>query len=91
MDIILVYKYDLDTSVHHGLKTRNMCAYVVTIYKVGGSKKVLDQNTYKRNLMDLVGLLDNVRLERHPDLLIKAIVVHVDVDDGDILVAGFAA
>ena len=68
-----------------------MCAYVVTIYKVGGSKKVLDQNTYKRNLMDLVGLLDNVRLERHPDLLIKAIVVHVDVDDGDILVAGFTA
>lgn len=48
------------------------------------------QNIYKRNLMDLVGLLDNVRLERHPDLLIKAIVVHVDVDDGDILVAGFA-
>ena len=68
-----------------------MRAYVVTIYKVGGSKKVLGQNTYKRNLMDLVGLLDNVRLERHPDLLIKAIVVHVDMDDGDILVAGFAA
>jgi hypothetical protein len=63
----------------------------VTIYKVGGSKKVLGQNTYKRNLMDLVGLLDNVRLKRHPDLLIKAIVVHVNVDDGDILVVGFAA
>jgi hypothetical protein len=41
--------------------------------------------------MDLVGLLDNVRLERHPDLLIKAICVHVDMDDGDILVVGFAA
>jgi hypothetical protein len=41
--------------------------------------------------MDLVGLLDNIRLECHPDLLIKAIVLHVDVDDGDILVAGFTA
>jgi hypothetical protein len=41
--------------------------------------------------MDLFGLLDNMCLERPPNLLIKAIVVHVDVDDGDILVVGFAA
>nr|ACR34386.1 unknown [Zea mays] len=40
---------------------------------------------------DLDGLLDDLRLERHPDLLVEAAAVHVDEDDGDILVAGLAA
>lgn len=40
---------------------------------------------------DLDGLLDDLRLERHPDLLVEAAAVHVDEDDGDVLVAGLAA
>jgi hypothetical protein len=42
-------------------------------------------------LGDLDGLLDDLRLERHPDLFVEAAAVHVDEDDGDILVAGLAA
>ena len=40
---------------------------------------------------DLDGLLDDLRLEHHPDVLVEAAAVHVDEDDGDILVAGLAA
>lgn len=42
-------------------------------------------------LGDLDGLLDDLRLERHPDLAVEAAAVHVDEDDRDILVAGLAA
>ena len=42
-------------------------------------------------LGDLDGLLNDLRLERHPDLVVEAAAVHVDEDDGDILVAGLAA